>query len=120
MATFALLNDQIVTVTIHTEDASGNLVPAPAGDTFTVVSDNPGALNVVMGTDSAGSPAVVMNALVPLFDAPGIKVTTSDSAGLLVSEDMITIVADDAPRSIVLDFTDATHTSQPVPVAPTP
>src|SRR5271157_5708430 len=54
MANFELLTDE----------ASGDPVPAPAGDTFTVVSSNPASLGAAIGATAAGNPAVVLTPLV--------------------------------------------------------
>src|SRR5208337_2235780 len=64
MANFELLNDEVVMIPILTDDASGDPVPAPSGDTFTVVSSNPASLGAAIGATAAGNPAVVLTPLV--------------------------------------------------------
>jgi hypothetical protein len=118
MADFQIQNDLVYTFTIHVENAAGALEPAPAGDTFTVVSSAPTSLNAVIGADAAGNPAVVVNALVAA--GTGYTVTTSDSAGLKVATNLFDIVADVTPTQLVLDTADGTTVSQPVPTAPGP
>ena len=113
MANFMLPNNQILTASIHVTDGAGGLEPAPVGDVFTVVSSNPVSLAAVLGTDAAGGPAVVMNALVAA--GTGYTVTVTDAAGLTSSVTTIDIVADTSPANVVLDMVDATHVSQPVP-----
>ncbi len=118
MANFELLNDEVVTIPILTDDAGGDPVPAPAGDTFSVVSSNPASLNAVIGTTSAGNPAVVINALVQ--QSPGLTIVVSDSAGLSAFTQIVDIVADTTPKAITLDIADATEVSQPTPTNPGP
>lgn len=118
MANTLIQNDKIYTFTIHVEDASGDLVPAIAGDVYTVVSSNPASLSAVVGTDAAGAPAVVVNALVAA--GTDYTVTTSDSSGLKAATNVFDIVADTAPMALVLDLVDATTVAQPVPTAPGP
>lgn len=118
MPNFELPNDEIVTVSILTQNGAGATEPPPASDTFMVTGSNPASLNAVLGTDAAGGPAVVMNALVK--SSPGLTVTVSDSAGLAQYVLTVDIVEDVTPTNIVLDVADATHTSQPVPAAPGP
>lgn len=115
---FELLDDEVVVVPILTQTAAGVTEPAPAGDVFTVVSSNPASLNAVIGTTTAGGPAVVMNALVAA--SPNITVTVSDAAGLAMATQVVDIVPDNTPTNIVLDFADATSTPQPAPTAPGP
>ncbi len=117
MPNFELPNDEVLTVTIHTTDAAGDTVPAPAGDVFTAASSSP-SLNVVIGVDGAGAPALIVNALVQV--SPNITVTVADSAGLTQAVQIFDIVADVAPANVVLDLVGATHVAQPVPAAPGP
>jgi len=118
MANFELLNDEVVTIPILTDDASGDPVPAPAGDTFTVVSSNPASLGAAIGATAAGNPAVVLTPLVRV--SPGLSITVNDSAKLSSYTQAVDIVADTTPQAITLDIADATEVSQPVPTAPGP
>ena len=118
MANLQLSNDVVETITILTLDAAGVVVPAPIGDTFTVVSSNPASLNAVMGTNAAGNPAVVINALVAA--SPGLTFTVSDSAGLTSFTETVDIVADTKPAAIGLDLTDIASVAQPAPTNPGP
>lgn len=116
MADFDLKNDLVYTFTIRVEDAAGDMVPAPTGDTFSVTCSDTASLGVAIGADSSGNPAVVCTPLVPT--ATAITVTTSDSAGLKVSSNVFDIAADTAPTQIVLDTADAQTAPQAVPTAP--
>lgn len=118
MANYQLQNDWVAVIPIVAHDAAGDVVPAPAGDTFTVSADDAASLNVAIGTNSAGNPAVVLNALVPL--ASNVTCTLSDSAGLQVDVFGVDIVEDVTPTALGLDFTAIEHTMQPVPAAPGP
>ena len=118
MANYELPNDEVDTITIKTQDASGATVPVPTGDVFSVSSDSPAALNTVIGTDAAGNPALVINGLVQVH--PNITVTVKDSAGLTAATLIVDIVADVTPTNIVLDLAAATHVAQPVPTNPGP
>lgn len=115
---YELPNDEVVTITIKTTNQAGITEPYPAGDTFTVVSNNPASLNAVSGTDANGNPAAVINALVQL--SPNVSFSVSDTAGLNSASQMVDIVQDKTPRNIVLDLADATSTAQPVPTNPGP
>lgn len=118
MANFELTDDEVLTVPILTQTATGTTEPALASDVFSVVSSNPASLNAVIGTTAAGNPAVVMNALVAA--SPGITITVSDSAGLVSAVQIVDIVPDNTPTNVVLDFADATSAPQPAPTAPGP
>jgi hypothetical protein len=118
MPNYELPNDEVDTITIKTQTGGGATVPAPAGDVFNVVSSNPTSLQATIGKDAGGNPAVVLTPLVQV--SPGITVTVTDSAGLMQDVQVVDIVADVAPKNIVLDLADATHVSQPVPTAPGP
>jgi hypothetical protein len=115
MANFELKNDAVTTFTIKATDSGGGSEPLPAGDVFTIANSDPTNLNAVMGTDAAGNPALVVNALHPL--ATGITVTITDSAGLQGVSQIFDIVADTAPTNLVLDVADATSVPQAVPAA---
>lgn len=117
MPNFELPNDEVVTIPILVDDSSGDPVPAPAGDTFSVTSSSP-SLNAIIGATAAGNPAVVINATVKA--SPGLSFTVSDSAGLTSFTQMVDIVPDTTPSAITLDLADATEVSQPVPTAPGP
>ena len=113
MANYELPNDWVLTVPIQTKDAAGDVVPAPAGDTFSVSVSDPASLKGVVGVDENGKPVATFNALVRL--ASNITVTLSDSAGLEVDTHVFDIVEDTEPTQDFLDFSDATHTIQAVP-----
>jgi len=115
MPNFELSNDWVLIIPIHVTTATGVVVPAPAGDTFTVVSSDPASLAAVVGADASGNPIVTVNALVDL--ASNITVTLTDSTGLVASTAIFDIVADTTATSVLLDLSDATHTPQPVPAA---
>jgi hypothetical protein len=119
MSNYELVNDAVVDIMITTIDAAGNLVPAPAGDTFTVVSSDTASLNAVIGTMPsgafAGKTSLRINALVQL--KAGMTVTVSDSAGLSTDVQTIDIVADATAKAITLDLVDAVLTPQAVPAA---
>ena len=118
MASLELSNAVVETITILTRDAAGDVVPAPAGDVFTVVSSNPASLNAVIGADSKGAPAVVINALVQA--SPGLSFTVSDSAGLAVFTEDVDIVSDLTPKALGLDLANIESASQPIPSNPGP
>lgn len=118
MANFELANDEVATIGILVDDASGAPVAAPAGDVFTVVSSNPASLGAAMGTTAAGGPAIVLTPLVQV--SPGLQVTVTDSAGLTAFTQLIDIVQDTTPKAITLDITNAVEVAQPVPTATGP
>jgi len=118
MPNFELPNDEVVTITIQTTNASGTVEPVPTGDVFTVVSSNPASLGAAVGQDAGGNPAVVLTPLVQT--SPNITITVSDSAGLAALTQLVDIVADVTDTNIILDLADATHVSQPVPAATGP
>ena len=95
MPNFELSNDWVLIIPIHVTTATGVVVPAPAGDTFTVVSSDPASLAAVVGADASGNPIVTVNALVDL--ASNITVTLTDSTGLVASTAIFDIVADTTP-----------------------
>jgi hypothetical protein len=122
VANIQLANDEIIEYPIVALDAGGQVVPAPAGDTYTVTNGTPASLNSVIGTLSAasrdgipaGSPCVSLNALVAT--ATGITLTVTDSAGLGLFSGAVDIVADLAPKNLGLDVTDpVVQGSQAVP-----
>jgi hypothetical protein len=113
VANFEILDDTIVTIPILTDDAGGNPVSPPSGDTFTVVSSNPTSLAAVIGATAAGNPAVVLTPGVQA--SPNITITVSDSAGLTTFAQLCDVVTDATPKAITLDLADATTQPQPVP-----
>lgn len=117
MPNFELASDEVATATILVRDAGGDVVPAIAGDVYTVSSSSP-SLNVSIGADAKGAPAVVMQPMV--VASPGIQVTVSDSAGLPAFIQVVDIVADTKPVSIGLDLANVSEVSQPTPTAPGP
>jgi hypothetical protein len=115
MANFELANDEVATIPILVDDAAGQPVPPPAGDTFTAVSSSPSLGVAVVTTPKA---AVVLTPMVQA--SPGISVTVSDSAGLTSFILVVDIVEDTTAKAITLDVADATEVSQPTPTAPGP
>ena len=113
MANFELANDEVATIPILTDDASGAAVPPPAGDVFSVVSSNPASLGAAVSGSS-----VVLTPLVQV--SPGLSITVSDSAGLSSFTLGVDIVADTTPKAIVLNLAAVTETLQAVPTAPGP
>lgn len=112
MADIPLANDEIYTIPIVAEDAAGNIVPPPSGDTFTAVASDPTSLGVVIGATSSGAPAVVLTPLKQ--NATGITVTVTDTSGL--TQDVATFdISSGAPSLIALDFAHETTSSQPIP-----
>src|ERR1700758_291831 len=61
---FELKNDTVATITIHAVDAAGDVVPAPAGDVFSVASSDSTKLQADIGADLSGNPAVILTPLV--------------------------------------------------------
>lgn len=119
MANFELANDEVATIPILVDDAAGAAVPAPTGDTFTVVSSNPASLGATIGVVAGGTaPALVLTPLVQA--SPGLSVTVSDSSGLASFTQLVDILEDTTPKAITLDVAAATEASQPVPTATGP
>lgn len=117
VANFEILDDTVVTIPILTDDAEGNPVPPPTGDTFSVTSSS-ASLTAAIGATAAGNPAVVLTPTVQA--SPNITVTVSDSAGLTTFAQLCDIVADTTPKAITLDLAAATTQPQPPPNAPGP
>ena len=121
MANFELLNDEVVTIPILTDNAAGTPVTPPAGDTFSVTSNIPGSLNAVVN-----GATVVLNALVQQHlnpappAAPDMFITVTDSAGLSSFIQVVDILPDASAKAITLDLVHTTEVSQPVPTAPGP
>jgi hypothetical protein len=115
MANLQLKNDQVMAIGILTIDNMGTVVPAPAGDVFTVTSSNPASLNCVIGTMASGAPAVIINALVQA--SPGLSFEIADSSGLAVFDEGVDIVEDFTPAATGLDIANAEVSAQPVPTA---
>ena len=119
MANFELADDTIAAIAIHTVDGAGNVVPAPAGDVFSVVPSDPTKATAAIGTmpsgPMAGAVALILTPLVKL--APGLTATITDSAGLTLYVLTFDIVADLTPKAISLDVVDAVLTPQPVPAS---
>jgi hypothetical protein len=118
MANIQLLNDTVMTLRIVALDAEGTVVPAPAGDTFTVASSNPASLAAALGAMADGGPAVVLTPLVQV--SPGLSFTVQDSSGLPLFTDGVDIVGDDGAKTIGVDLTATQITAQPAPTAPGP
>lgn len=113
-----ILNDTVVTIPIQTQDAAGQVVPAPPGDTFTAASSLTASLGAAIAADANGNPTLVLTPLVQA--SPGITVTVSDADGLTQAVQICDIVADLTPKNVVLDIAAETTTPQPVPGAPGP
>lgn len=114
---FLLPNDWILDVPIDAATAAGVMVPLPAGDVPSVVSDTPASLNVAIGTTPAGLPSFLVNALVDGSVDPTkvYTVTLTDSAGLGASTTFWQIVPDNTPTTLLADIPGASHTTQAVP-----
>lgn len=112
---FELANDEVLTITVKATNSAGAFEPIPAGDTFTATVSDPTSMNAVMGIDSAGNVAVIINALKQA--ASNVTLTVTDSTGLTAATQVFDIVTDATPTALVLDIADATHVAQPVPAA---
>jgi len=115
VANFPLLNDEVYNIPILTKDANGDVVPAPAGDVFSVVSSDPTSLGVAIGQTASGAPACIATPLKQT--ATGITITLSDSDGLTSDIETVDIGPDVAPKSDFLNLAGATTTPQAVPPA---
>lgn len=115
MTVLQLRNDDVQIIPILVLDAAGDVVQAPPGDAFTVVSSDPSKLNAVVGQSSSGAQAVRINALVRL--ATGLSFTVNDSAGLKAFAEEVDIVEDTTPAAIGLDLAATEHEAQAVPTA---
>jgi hypothetical protein len=118
MPNFEIPNDEIITVSVKSTDTSGAVEPFPGGDIISVASSDVASLQAVVGVDASNNPAIILTPLVQ--KASNLTITVSDSAGLTQVVQIVDIVADVAPKNLVLDLADATHTSQPVPTTPGP
>ena len=119
MANFELADDTVAAIAIHTVDAAGDVVPAPAGDVFSAVSSDSTKMTAMIGTmpsgPMAGAVALILTPLVKL--APGLSATVTDTAALTMEVLPVDIVADLTPKAISLDVVDAILTPQPVPAS---
>jgi hypothetical protein len=90
---YALNNNEVYWFPLTDEDAQGNIVPAPAGDTVSAVGGGPFAASLAFavgvmpaGSPDAGAPAVSATPMVAESDAGnsggGISVVLTDTAGL--------------------------------------
>lgn len=113
-----LANDSVATITIVTKDSAGVVVPAPPGDTYSVVSGTPASLGAAIGKDASGNAALVLTPLVQV--SSNLSVVVSDNAGLTADTLLVDIVADLAPKAIGLDTTNEILTPQAVPTNPGP
>lgn len=119
MPNYELKNDTIATIPIQTTNAQGVVEPVPAHDQFTAVSSNPASLQAdILQAGGAQGPKLVLTPLVQ--QSPGLSVTISDDAGLVVLTQLVDIVPDNTPTNIILDLADAATTNQAVPTAPGP
>src|ERR1700730_16920278 len=118
MANYELANDMVDDIMITVVDDNGDIVPAPAGDTFTVASSDAATVNAIISTMPSGpmlgKPSLRMNAMKKLSTAP-VTVTVSDADGLKSFALVVDVVADLTPKALNLDIVDATHTPQPIP-----
>jgi hypothetical protein len=117
MANFELLDDTVAAIAIHTVDAAGDVVPAPAGDIFSAVSSDPTKLTATIGTMPSGpmkgAVALIIAGLVKI--ASGLTVTITDTSALTSAVLTVDIVADLTPKAISLDVVDAVFIPQAVP-----
>lgn len=100
-------------VPIQTKDAEGNVVPPPAGDTFTATSSDPSitaSVGVMPSGPLQGQVAAVLAA--GAAEASNVTVTVSDADGLTVATQVCDVVAG-PPKSIFLDVTDAVNVPNP-------
>ncbi len=120
MANYELANDMIDDIMITVVDGAGNIVPAPAGDVFTVASSDAVTMAATIATmpsgPNVGKPSLHINALKQLSTAP-ITLTVSDADGLQTVVLVVDVVADLTPKAINLDVVDAIHTTQAVPAS---
>ena len=96
-------------VPIQTKDAEGNIVPPPAGDTFTAASSDPSitpSVGVMPSGPLQGQVAAVLVA--GATEAQNVTITVSDADGLTQATQVCDVVAG-APKSIFLDVTDAVN-----------
>jgi hypothetical protein len=121
MANFELVNDEVVTIPILTDNAAGSAVTPPAGDTFTVVSSSSTDLNAVVLNNTVVINALVQQHLNPAAPAaPDLFITVTDSAGLSSFTLVVDILPDASAKAITLDLVNTTEVSQPVPTATGP
>lgn len=121
MANYPLPNDEVVAIQILTDDIAGDPVPPPPGDTFAAVCSIPASLNAVVSGSILTINALVAGHLNPPAPAdPDLFVTVTDSAGIQKYVLVVDIVADTAPKAIMLDLANAVVTPQPVPSNPGP
>jgi hypothetical protein len=109
---FALSNDLVYTFPILTTDASGNVVPPPAGDTFSASGSDNGT---ILGLAVSGA-SLTVTPLVATDSTP-VTVTITDQDGLAVDAQQFT-VGPGAPANIILGT--PTTASQPIPSNPGP
>ncbi len=116
MATTVLLNNKVTSINLVFENATGAVVSAPAGDSFSAVSSAPTSLGAAMA-GNATSPVLV---LTPLVQAgTGYTVTVTDTKGIAPSVFTFNITPDPSiATQLVLGFVNAV--AQPIPAAPGP
>lgn len=116
MPNYELPNDAVAYIPIQTLDASGNPVPPPAGDTFTVTSGTPASLGAAVGTMPSGplqgQAAAVLTPLVQT--APGVTVTLTDSDGLTAGVQIVDVITG-TPATDFLDVSAAVTVPQAPP-----
>lgn len=119
MASYPLPLDKVATFPITEMNAAGGFDPVDPADVFTVTSGDPVNLDVSIGTDANGAPAVVakwLHTTDPLLTNVGF--TLSDSAGNKddVAQTLDMVAAAVVPDELGVDTTNVTLVDQPVPV----
>ena len=129
---FALNNNEVYFFPLVDKDASGNVVPAPAGDTVSVAGSGQFAASLAFAVTvmpGTSNPAVSATPMVVESDAGnsggGIGMVLTDTAGLTedtatsgVLFDIVQTVAPPATEGV--DITQVVMQSQSVPIAPGP
>jgi len=116
-----LPNDAVTYYPIVTLNAGGQVVPAQAGDTFSVSTTGTAQLAVAIAPlpvgspdgPPAGTPSVEFTPLVQT--ATDVPFTVTDADGLTAFDGAVDIVQDLTPKAIGLDLTSPVTTPQPVP-----
>lgn len=125
---YALANNEVYTVPIQYEDAAGNVVSPPSGDTITITASGAFAASLTMSIVTTPVVAAVLTPQVVESDAGnsggGIGFTLKDTAGLM--EDSTGTAKFDivnpalTPTQFGLNFPGVTTTSQATPTNPGP
>lgn len=119
MTTITLKPTDVYTIPISIVDPATNQPePIPAGDKFSAASSSP-AVSATIGTDSNGSPTLILNALtLPNEHTMGVVVEVSDSAGDVAVDLTVDYPVPAEPGEITLGT--AAITEQPAPTTPGP